>query len=476
VKRSAYQPLTTQFAGMNKKLILIIGGLVLLILIVLVLKTKGVIGETPGIKVTTEKVGKRTIIETVNVSGKVYPEVEVKVSPDISGEIVQLNVAEGDSVRKGQVLARIYADIYNSQRDQAAAGVTQSQAQVSNSQAQLGALKATLDQAEVTYKRQKQLLDDKVISRSEFEQADQTVKTGRANYNAAVEGIKGTQASVQSARAQLMRANKDVGRATLIAPMDGVVSLLAVKKGERVVGTAQMAGTEMLRVADMSVMEVRVNVGENDIPKVHLGDSALIEVDAYANRKFRGIVTKIASSNTTAASASQSASSTDVTNYEVRIRLLPESYQDLMKERKARSSPFRPGMNASADIQTKTHVNVLAVPINAVTTRDKNSDKPKPARESSSAGDNNAASTPVNNAEEIEEVVFLLQPDKTTVKKVKVRTDIQDINYIEILGGLTGGEEVITGPYTVISKTLKGGDKVKVVSKDQLFEGTKTKE
>jgi HlyD family secretion protein len=402
------------------------------------------------------------------------------VSPDISGEIVQLNVAEGDSVRKGQVLARIYADIYNSQRDQAAAVVTQSQAQVSNSQAQLGALKATLEQAEVSYKRQKQLLDEKVISRAEFEQADQTFKTARANYNAAVEGIRGTQASVQSARAQLMRANKDVGRATLIAPMDGVVSLLAVKKGERVVGTAQMAGTEMLRVADMRVMEVRVNVGENDIPKVHLDDSALIEVDAYANRKFRGIVTKIASSNTTAASASQASSGTDVTNYEVRIRLLPESYQDLMAERKAGSSPFRPGMNASADIQTKTHLNVLAVPINAVTTRDKNSDKGKPGKEAgkeiNNGGDNNStASTPANNADEIEEVVFLLQPDKITVKKVKVRTDIQDINYIEILGGLVGGEEVITGPYNVISKTLKEGDKVKVVPKEQLFEGDKAK-
>ena len=190
------------------------------------------------------------------------------------------------------------------QRDQAAAGVNQSQAQVVNSTAQLGALKATLDQAKVTYDRQKQLLDDKVISsRVEFEQADQALKTAQAQYNAAVAGIRGTQASVQSARAQLSRANKDVGRATLVAPMDGVVSLLAVKKGERVVGTAQMAGTEMLRVADINVIEVRVDVGENDIPKVHLGDSAIVEVDAYNKRKFKGVVTKIASSNTTAAQA-----------------------------------------------------------------------------------------------------------------------------------------------------------------------------
>ncbi len=459
---------------MNKKLIWIIGGLVLLIIIMVVLKKKGVIGKEEGIKVTAEKVGKRTIIETVNASGKVYPEVEVKVSPDISGEIVQLNVAEGDSVKKGQVLARIYADIYNSQRDQAAAFVTQSQAQVSNSTAQLGALKATLDQAEVTFKRQKQLLDDKVISRAEFEQADQGIKTSRANYNAAVEGIKGTQASVQSARAQLMRANKDVSRATLVAPMDGVVSLLAVKKGERVVGTAQMAGTEMLRVADMSVMEVRVNVGENDIPKVHLNDSALVEVDAYSNRKFRGIVTKIASSNTTAATSSQATSSTDVTNYEVRIRLLPQSYKDLANTNKSKSSPFRPGMNASADIQTKTHTNVLAVPINAVTTRDKNGDTRKADKNDNkdNSNDNTSTTASVSN-DDLEVVVFILGPDKITAKKVKVRTDIQDINYIEILGGLQGGEQVLTGPYNVVSKTLKEGDKVKIVPKEQLFEGDK---
>lgn len=460
---------------MNKKLIWIIGGLVLLILLMVLLKKRGVIGKEAGIKVTSEKVGRRTIIETVNASGKVYPEVEVKVSPDISGEIVQLNVAEGDSVKKGQILARIYADIYSSQRDQAAAIVTQSRAQVSNSEAQLGSLKAVLEQAEATYKRQKQLLDDKVISRAEFEQADQAMKTATANYNAAVEGIRGTKASVQSAQAQLMRANKDVGRATLIAPMDGVVSLLAVKKGERVVGTAQMAGTEMLRVADMSVMEVRVNVGENDIPKVQLNDSALVEVDAYTNKKFRGVVTKIASSNTTAAQASLSSSTTDVTNYEVHIRLLPSGYQDLMAQSKSGRSPFRPGMNASAEIQTKTHTNVLAVPINAVTTRDKNGAKQSFDKENIDKQNDAVNTSSSNNPDDLEEIVFLLQPDKTSVRKVKVRTDIQDINYIEIIDGLKGGEEVITGPYNVVSKTLKESDKVKVVPKEQLFDQDKEK-
>lgn len=456
---------------MSKKLIWIITGLVLVIVVLVILKKNGTIGKQEGTKVTAEKVGARTIIETVNASGKVYPEVEVKVSPDISGEIMELNVAEGDSVRRGQVLARIYADIYSSQRDQAAAGVSISEAQVLNSTAQLGALKATLDQAEVTYNRQKQLLEDKVISRAEFEQADQNIKTAHAQYNAAVQGIRGTQASVQSARAQLTRANKDVSRATLVAPMDGVVSLLAVKKGERVVGTAQMAGTEMLRIADMNIMEVRVDVGENDIPKVRLNDSALVEVDAYTNRKFRGIVTKIASSNTTAATSTQATSGTDVTNYEVHIRLLPESYRDLLKESSSKSSPFRPGMNASADIQTKTHSGKLAVPINAVTTRNKNGDaKPVAKEDDDKKNDNANTAAGTANDDDIEEVVFVLQADKITVKKVKVATDIQDINYIEILSGLKAGDEVITGPYNVVSKTLKDGDKVKVVPKEQVFD------
>jgi len=457
---------------MNKKLIWIIGGLVAVILILVILKKNGLIGKEEGMKVTAEKAVDRTIIETVNASGKVYPEVEVKVSPDISGEIMELNVNEGDSVRKGQVLARIYADIYNSQRDQAAAVVTQSQAQVLNSTAQLEALKATLDQAETTFKRQKQLLEDKVISHAEFEQADQAIKTARAQYNAATQGIKGSQASVQNAQAQLSRANKDVSRATLVAPMNGVVSLLAVKKGERVVGTAQMAGTEMLRIADMNIMELRVNVGENDIPKVQLNDSAVIEIDAYTNRKFMGIVTKIASSNTTAAqSASLSSSSTEVTNYQVNIRLLPQSYQDLLSRSKSGSSPFRPGMNASADIQTKTRNNVLAVPINAVTTRDKNGDKPvSDKKQDKDNNNNNSQEVPAVNADDLEEVVFVLQADKTTVKKVKVKTDIQDINYIQITNGLKPGEEVITGPYNLVSKTLKDGDKVKIVPKEQLFE------
>ncbi|MEO6868332.1 MAG: efflux RND transporter periplasmic adaptor subunit [Ginsengibacter sp.] len=454
---------------MNKKLKWVIFGLVGLIVLLIILKKTGVIGKEDGIKVTAEKVATRTIIETVNASGKVYPEVEVKLSPDISGEIVELNVEEGDSVKKGQVLARIYGDIYATQRDQAAAIVSQQQAQVANASASLNALQAQLDQAKKTYDMQKQLYDQKVISRSEFNTADAAYKTAQANLNAAKQGIRGSQAGVQSARAGLEKANKDISRATLEAPMSGVVSLLSVKKGERVVGSSMMAGTEMMRIADMSKIEVRVDVGENDIPKVHLGDSALIEVDAFNNRKFKGVVTQIASSNNGAASqTSLSNSTTDVTNYKVFIRIDPSSYQDLIDPTKKKNFPFRPGMSASADIQTKSHKNVLSIPINAVTTRDK-ADSNKVQKTSD---DNVSVASNDNMDNQIEEVVFVVQADGT-VKKHLVKTGIQDINYIEVLSGLKEGDMVVTGPYDVVSKTLKDKSKVKVVPKSDLFTGKK---
>jgi HlyD family secretion protein len=454
---------------MNKTLKWIIISLVILIVLLIILKKAGVIGKDEGIKVTTEKVTKRTIVETVNASGKIYPEVEVKLSPDISGEIVELDVAEGDSVKKGEVLAKIYGDIYVTQRDQAAAIVNQQVAQMADAQASLGALEAQLDQAKKTYDMQKQLYDQKVISRNEFNTADAAYKTAEANLNAAKAGLQGSSASVQSARAALQKANKDISLATLRAPMDGIVSLLSVKKGERVVGSSMMAGTEMMRIADMDKIEVRVDVGENDVPKVRLGDSATIEVDAYNDRKFTGVVTQIASSNNGAAIANDlSNTSTDVTNYKVYIRLNPDSYKDLIDPAHKKRFPFRPGMSASADIQTKTHTNVLSIPINAVTTREKNdSTGNKVGRNSNANNETDVTNNSENNDMDI--VVFVMQADGK-VKKQKVKTDIQDINYIEITDGLKEGQEVITGPYDVVSKTLKDGDKVKVVPKSSLFD------
>lgn len=459
---------------MNKTLKWVIISLIALIVLLLILKKTGVIGKDEGIKVTTEKATRQTIVETVNASGKVYPEVEVKMSPDISGEIVELNVEEGDSVKKGQVLARIYGDIYATQRDQAAAIVNQQQAQAANASASLVALQAQEDQAKKTYDMQKELFDEKVISRNEFNTADAAYKTAVANLNAAQQGIRGSLASVQSAKAGLAKANKDISLATLVSPMNGVISLLNVKKGERVVGSSMMAGTEMMRIADMGKIEVRVDVGENDIPKVHLGDSATIEVDAFSNRKFKGVVTQIASSNNGAASASASTTtSTDVTNYKVYIRIDPDSYKDLIDPSKKKNFPFRPGMSASADIQTKTRPNVLAIPINSVTTREKNdstgSSAPKPGNDVAVSNED-APNSSLENG--LDEVVFVLNADGT-VKKQKVKTGIQDINNIEITDGLKEGDEVITGPYDVVSKTLKDKDKVKKVSKGELFEKKK---
>lgn len=462
------------FIMKKKKLLWIILGLVVLVILLLGLKSAGVIGKDEGLKVATEKVALRNITETVSASGKIYPEIEVKVSPDISGEIVELQVKEGDSVRRGQVLAKIYADIYSTQRNQAAAEVNRQQALVDNSKAQLASLKAALDLAQNTYDRQKKLLNDNVISRAEFEQADNSLRTAQANLNAAQQNIRSGEAGIVSSQAGLAKADKDLSRTAVLSPMSGVVSLLSVKAGERVVGNSMMAGTEMMRIADMSVMEVQVDVGENDIPKVKMGDSALVEVDAYNNRKFKGIVTQIASSNTTASTASSATSSNDVTNYKVHIRLLPESYADLFDPKHPRSFPFRPGMNASADIQTRTKNNVLSVAINGVATREKGTDK------AVGGDDNNDPDKPDNNnsadakakttsADDLDEVVFVLQPDGK-VKKVVVQTGIQDINNIEVTKGLKAGDEVVVAPYNLISKTLKDGTKVKVVPKDKLFE------
>jgi HlyD family secretion protein len=451
---------------MNKTLKWIIIVLVILIVALIVLKKAGIIGKDEGTKVTAEKVARRTIVETVNASGKIYPVVEVKLSPDISGEIVELDVAEGDSVKKGQVLAKIYGDIYLTQKDQAEAVVKQQQAQLADAQASIGALEANLAQARETFNMQKQLYDQKVISKNEFNTAEANYKSATANLNAAKQGILGSRAAVQSAQAALQKANKDLRLATLVSPMDGIVSLLSVKKGERVVGSSMMAGTEMMRIADMSKMEVRVDVGENDIPKVRLGDSATIEVDAYNDRKFTGVVTQIASSSNGASTQSDLANTTtDVTNYKVYIRLNPDSYMDLLEGPNKKRFPFRPGMSASADIQTKTHQNVLSIPINAVTTREKN-DSTKAPGANKPANDDVAANT--TNVDDLDIVVFIVQPD-ATVKMQKVKTDIQDINYIEITDGLKEGDEVVTGPYDVVSKTLKSGDKVKVVPKNEIF-------
>lgn len=421
-----------------------------------------------GTKVTAEKAQRRTIVETVNASGKVYPEVEVKITPDISGEITELDVQEGDSVKKGQTLAKIYADIYSSQRDEAAARVMQSQATVANSEAGLKALKAQLDQAKADYDRNKDLYDQKVISKAEFEQYETQYRTAQSQYNAAEQNIRSLKAATKSTETSLVAANKNLSRTTLTSPMDGVISSLSVKEGERVAGNSFTLGTEMMRVADMSTMEVRVDVGENDIVKVRIGDSADIEIDAYNNRKFKGVVTQIASSTKTTTNTS----SGDVTNYEVRIRIDSSSYSDLMNPSKPRRFPFRPGMNASADIKTSRKDNVISVPIAAVAARVKGSDKSvadeKKEKEKEKTNDNNTDDVNIS-GDELEEVVFVIKQDGT-VEKRTVTTGIQDMNYIEVTTGLKEGEQIVTAPFDAVNKTMKSGDKVVIVPKDKLFQ------
>lgn len=462
---------------MKKRTIWILAVVIIAVVGLIVAKKKGLIGKDEGLQVAIEKVTERTIVETVNASGRIYPEVEVKVSSDVSGEITELSLVEGDSVKRGQVIARIYADILGTQQQQAAAIVSQQEYQVANVEAQIAGLESAVEVAQANYDRQRKLLVEKVISQSEFEQADNQLRGAKANLNAALRNKSATLAAVKSAQASLQRASKDVSRTTITAPMDGIVTLLNVKKGERVVGTAQMAGTEMMRIADMSRIEIRVDVTENDVPKVSLGDSALITVDAYINRKFKGVVYQIASSQNGAvnAAATGAATSNEVTNYKVFIRLLPESYVDLIDPNRPRSFPFRPGMTASADIQTRRKENILTVPLNAVTTRDKkeksDSEKDKKTTDSKQTAPAADMAGSADEEEDAKEVVVFVYDAKTLkVKKVKVTTGIQDTRYIEITGGLQAGAQVVSEPYNTIYRLLKDGMQVKVVEKEKLFE------
>ena len=461
---------------MNKRTIIIISILVVLIVALIVAKKQGWIGKEEGVEVAIEKAEPRTVIETVNASGRIFPEIEVKVSSDVSGEITELSLAEGDSVKRGQVVARIYADILGTQQQQASAVVSQQQYQVANVEAQIVALQSAVQLAQATYDRQKRLLNDKVISQSEFEQAENQLRTSKANLNAAERNKAATQAGVQSARANLTRTQKDVSRTTIVAPMDGVITLLNVKKGERVVGTAQMAGTEMMRIADMSRIEIRVDVTENDIPKVNIGDSAIINVDAYINKKFKGIVYQIASSQTGAVNSNVAAAATsnEVTNYKVFIRLLPESYADLLDPKFPNKFPFRPGMTASADIQTRRKEGVISVPLNAVTTRDKNEgkdgDKKDDDKKEKKVENTVVAVTGEDEEDSKEEVVFVYNPTTQLVKKVKVTSGIQDTRYIEITSGLKAGDQIVVEPYNTIYRVLKDEMKVLVVEKEKLFQ------
>jgi HlyD family secretion protein len=413
----------------NKILKILIPVVVVLLILAVVGKKKGWFGKALTIKVAVENAEKRTIIETITANGKIQPEKEVKISPDVSGEIVELTIKEGDQVVQGQLLLRIKPDIYLSQRDQ-------SMAAISSAKARLAQAEAQYTQAELSYKRSKQLFGEQTISKSDFEQAE-------ASYTVAKSEVDAAKYSVVSAQAYLKEANENLIKTSIYAPMSGTVSMLLVELGERVAGTNLMAGTEMLRVADLSRMEAQVEVNENDIVKVSLGDTALIEVDAYLDRKFKGIVTEIANSaKTTGVSADQ------VTNFDVKILVLPASYQSLIDA--GDKNPFRPGMSASVDIQTESKSDIIAVPIQAVTTR---SDTTK----------NGAAPS----SKDIRTLVFITDGKYALAKDVK--TGIQDNSYIEIISGLTDSSRVITSPFSAISKKLADSTQIEIVKKEELF-------
>lgn len=426
---------------------LLIGGGVLLVVVALIVARKnGAIGSSAGeIEVTVEKATRRTIVESVSASGKIQPEIEVKIAPEVSGEIVELNVKEGDEVKAGQLLVRINPDIYE-------ANVSRTNAAVNSARAAEKQARSQYEESKKVFDRQEGLLKKGAISQAEYDVALRTYEVAKLQVDAA--GFQ-----LRSAEASLKEARDNLNRTTIYAPADGHISKLNVEKGERVVGTATMAGTELLRLANLAEMEVLVDVNENDIIKVNRGDTALIEVDAYVGRKFTGVVTEVANS---AKSTGVSASTDQVTNFEVKVRILKSSYADLVTAQRA--NPFRPGMTAAVEVQTERRVNVLAVPIQAVTTRNDTLGKVTYGKsdEPEMEGDMEVVSTAAS-ADQPEtefEVVFLEQSGKAQLKVVT--TGIQDDKYIEVLTGLEPDAQVITGPYSALSRQLKRGSAVSV--------------
>jgi len=422
--------------------ILLVVSIVILILLG-VAKQQKWIGAEVLIKVATEKPEKRTIIETVNASGSVYPVLEVKVSPDVSGEVTELYVQEGDSVKEGQLLAKIKPDIYLSYVDRANAAHYGSLSAIESAKAGLEQVKAQYDKAKADLERTTGLYNNKVISELDLLTAQANFKNAEAQKVAATENIKNAQFNANIAAANVKESQQNLNKTIITAPMTGVVSKLNIEKGERVVGTSQMSGTEMLRVADFHALEVRVNVNENDVIKIHLNDTTLISVDAYPDRKFKGVVSKVANSSSSGLSATDQS-----TTFVVRIKILPESYADLMTEEN-RHQPFRPGMNASVEIQTNTVLNVISLPIQSVTLRE-DSIKAKSNKKEDSQ----------------DEVVFIYKNGKVSMQKVK--TGIQNELYYEIKEGVNLEDEVVVAPYTAISRKLKDKTKVEKTVKEML--------
>ena len=421
---------------MSKKTIyILIGSVVVIIALLVVLSKTGVIGnKDKGKEIEITTVDVSTIIETVSATGKIQPEIQVKISSMVSGEVIALPVKEGQVVKKGDLLVKINPDLYTS-------GLNRTVANLSGTKAGLSQADASFKEAKSSYDRNKTLFDKGIISRSDWDKAIASFAVAKATKQSAYYNVQSASASVNEARDNL-------GRTIIYAPADGTISMLNVELGERVLGTQQMAGTEIMRVANLNNMEVEVDVNENDIVKIKVGDEAKVEVDAYLKKQFKGIVTSISNS------ASSSLTADQVTNFKVKVRILKESYQDLLEGRPATYSPFRPGMTATVDIITKRKNNVLSVPISSVVVKSdttavvigKMPDSKTEGKETMPKSDKKF------------ECVFVKVGEKAKIRIIK--TGIQDDTNIEVLTGLKKGDVVITGPYTTVSKDLNSGDKV----------------
>jgi HlyD family secretion protein len=418
----------------NKLLYYLLGIVGIIIVFAIIGRAAGWIGGEKVTNVEVASVGKNSIIEKVSASGEIQPEIEVNLSPDVAGEIIELNVAEGDSVEIGKLLVKIRPDNFVSALDRSRANLNQQLANLAQAKASLQRAEAQYTRSELEYNRQKKLYEQKAISDSEFEQAQANYITAQKDLEAAKQSVVAAEFVVKSSQATVNEAAENLRLTNVYSPVSGIVSNLLVEKGERVVGTQQMAGTEMLTIADLSRMEVRVDVNENDIVRLSKGDTTIIEVDAYSfsGKKFKGIVTSIANTANTKPSADA------VTEFEVKIRILNSSYADLVAA--GNKYPFRPGMTAAVEIITNQKENVLSLPLSAVTTREDQMD------------------TLADGSTKMRELVFVMQDGEAKMKTIK--TGISDFQNIEVLEGLQEGDQVISGPYFVVSKELKDGDKV----------------
>jgi HlyD family secretion protein len=445
--------------GKTTKYVLITLGALVFILIVA--KATGIIGKPQKTQVATDKAAIREIDETVSASGKIKPHVEVKISPEVSGEVVELPIKEGDVVKKGQLLCRIRPDILKSGYDRAVASYNTQKASLGNSKQMLLQAEATYNNQASIYKRSKQLYDQKVLTASEFDAAKASYEGAKAALEAAKQNVIGSDYGLAQSQASVKEANDNLAKTSIFAPVDGVVSKLSIQKGERVLGTQQFAGTEIMTISDLAQLDVNVDVNENDINRISLGNPAKIEVDAFLGKKFTGTVIQIGSSaNVVGTNADQ------VTNFTVKVRIDPASYTALLKKSDTNPSPFRPGLTATVDIETN-HTKSLAVPIQAVTTRadEKKTDNTAPKKDDNDNAAKTASTAPVK------EYVFVYRAGK--LKQVLVTTGIQDDSYIQVLSGLNAGDEVVSAPYSAISKDLKDKMEVEKVDKSKLFSTNK---